>query len=260
MTVQLDTNSIDSEILNKLDTLVGCEDFIKVTDNLLSDFEYRQLLRSSDKIPDYGLKFLIQSLLRINYDRDIEAAETLFNKSIAQNGYSLTAWTHFPAFLSARGFISKANEYFVKAAENMPGKGTLFNLYSASIDIRDGKAARMAADKFLKMFPTDGERQDWVDVAYEFSELVESQNRKYGVDSELITKILLHAQDKLALLGYQVTNVKHYFDDFRDEVFVVYNLAGTSNDVLPELNGVIADFMVDNDYIDAKLTLAVSVS
>lgn len=259
MTAQSLAISIETEILNALDALVDSPSYVFTTDNLLSQFEFKRLSRAAEKIPELSKRFLVMSLLALNKDRDIKTAEELFQKSISLDSYSLTAWTHFPAFLAQRGFVKSAYDYFKKAVELMPCKGTLYNLYSAAVDARDSDATRMAAEIFMKMHPTDDEHEDWVSRSLEFSRLTSEQNARLSVDSNLITDVILKVQDYIAESGYRVINATHHFEPYREEVFIVLRLAGLELDKIGDINGKIADFMVENDYIDSKLTLAVSM-
>lgn len=251
--------SIETEILNALDALVESSSYVFVTDNLLSQFEFRRLSRAAEKITDLSSRFLVESLLALNYDRNLEAAENSFAKSISHDRYSLTAWTHFPAFLSQRGFVSTAYKYFKEAVEFMPCKGTLYNLHSAAVDARDSDTALMVANTFIKMYPAEEEYEDWVSSSIAFSRLTAEQNELLSIDHKLVTQVLLKVQDYIAESGYRVVNAAHHFEPYREEVFIVLRLAGLEVEDIGDMNGKIADFMVENDYFDCKLTLAVSM-
>ncbi len=259
MTVQTSTQMVDSEILDFLDQLVDSQTTLRTGDHLLSEFQFRQYMRKSEKIPDISSRFLIQALLRLNYDMCVEVAEDLFNRSLMQNRYSLTSWTHYPSYLAIRGFSSLAFKYFKEAVKLVPCKGTLFNLYSASIEVRDRKSLSLAATTFEKLYPSEEEKEFWVENAYNFSNLVSNQSKRLNLDEDLITDILLKSQDMLRTHGFRTLGCRHFFEAVRDDVFIIYKIPGVSFEKISELNELIADFMVENDYLNSKLTLVVNV-
>ena len=259
MTVQANAQMIDSEILDFLDQLVDSRTTLRTSDHLLSEFEFKQYMRKSEKIPDLSNRFLVQALLRLNFDMCIEVAEDLFNRSLMQNGYSLTSWTHYPSYLAIRGFTSLAFKYFKEAVKRVPCKGTLFNLYSASIEVRDSKSLILAAETFEKQYPSEEEKEFWVENAYGFSNLVLNQNEILSIDEDLVTEILLKSQDMFRTHGFRVHGCRHFFEAVREDVFIIYKIPSVSFEKLSLINELIADFMVENDYLNSKLTLVVNL-
>lgn len=249
--------TISNSILERLDQLTNSDFVVRPTDNLLSEFEFKSLMRKADTLHELSEKFLLKALLHLNYNRDVETAKDYFSKAIYQEPDSLVAWTHFPAALSIRGFEVEARKYFRDAVEHVKSRGTLFNLYSSSIESKDLISVELAVNEFCKMYPADGEREPWIDQAYSFLEKARSQAEKLGLDSEAISKAITAVQGHLGLKGYNVKSVRHYFDSFREEAFTVFEIPDLSDQLVNELNFSVVDFIVENELWDLKFSLVI---
>ena len=258
MSQKPNAQTVVQDLLETISGLTSVDSFVRVTDNLLSEFRFRQLMRECDNIPEFSKRWLVKAILQLNFNRDLEIADSYFQKAIKLSKGDSESWTHYPANLADRGFISTAYYYFGKAVEEAPCKSTLFNLYSASLDVRDGNTAKKAADLYKKLYYNDEAIDAWVESAMQFHEHVTKHTERLGYDGSLVTKVLLESQDFMASLGYKVPAVTHHLDDVRDEVFALYHIVDITTEEVGHLNERLADFIVDNDYLDAGVVIAVT--
>jgi len=249
--------TIDSEILQDMDLLISSTDHKKVTDGLLSPLQFRRYLKQAETIRDVARKYLIKAIIQLNYDRDLEKAEQLFAQSIKLDPYCLTAWTHYPSHLSDRGFTKRAYEHFKNAIDVVPTAGTLRNLGTQAIQVRDCENAMRAATMLRKMYSDDQANLRFANEYAEFCDMVDTDTNRLGLDKRRVCDILINAQDFIGTLGYSIVSSSHHFDSFRDEIFVKYRIKDASSSVIAGLNFKIAEFMVENDYDDSGLSLVV---
>lgn len=249
--------TIDSEILQDMDLLISSTVHKKVTDGLLSPMEFRRYLKQAETIHDVARKYLIKAIIQLNYDRDFEKAEQLFAQSIKLDRFSITAWTHYPAHLSERGFSKLAYEHFKTAIEVVPATGTLRNLGIQAIQVRDCEYAMRAATMLRKMYSDDQANLRFANEYVEFCDMVDEDTNRLGLDKRRVCDILINAQDFIGSLGYRIISSGHHFDNFRDEIFVKYRIKDASTSVIADLNFKIAEFMIENDYDDSGLSLVV---
>lgn len=249
--------SVEHDLLESIYELTKSSECDRVDDNLLGEFKFKQLQRDSDKITDISKRWLVKAILQLNYDRNSELALNYFNNSVRLES-DIMAWTHFPAALAERGYISLAFEYLAKAVEAVPCKATFKNLSSLALDTRNICVIKKVIELYRKMYINDEPADDWVEECMAFVEDIENQSMKLGIDNELVSSILLRARNFLATLGYKTCGVTHYFDDARDEAFSVYKMKNISQEEIATVNEKLADFMVENDYLDAGVVLAVA--
>ncbi len=134
-------NAAELELENEiLDRLTGHSNTVKldmVDDNLLTVFEYKQLVRKANSVNRPVRKYVLLALLELNYSKNIVNAEKYFNTAILNDSSDIPTWTSFVAFLSARGFPSKANDYAKRALDYLNCPATVHNALVRAVQVLD---------------------------------------------------------------------------------------------------------------------------
>lgn len=256
MAVIQEQADIANSVLQKIDNLTNKLSLDFTDKNLFTEFEYKRLCRDAESIKDKAKSFALLALLRLNYDRNLEAANELFTNALRFKKSDDTIWTYYPGIVSIRGFASAAHKLTKESLNYVINEGILCNACVNAIMCLDVETMSRCVEEYQKRYPKAFEHKSLMQDAVVLTKDLE-MNITNVEQQKQISEILLAVQDLIGNLGFTVKGAVDYSYDRSVGTFMGYKVNVENDDQLGDINMSIAEMFAENDWLDMPLRVMV---